>query len=86
MLVWATILFVLGVLAFLDAIFNYGEIFRRGNALMFMLISLGLLIGIRNLQKQMTGQPADTSYEREPSRKVTNKRPEVSREVPATDN
>ena len=47
MLAWCTILFLLGVLAFLDAIFNYGEIFRRANSLMFMLISLGVLIRLR---------------------------------------
>jgi len=47
MLIWCTILFLLGVLAFLDAIFNYGEIFRRVNSLMFMFISLGVLIRLR---------------------------------------
>ncbi len=47
MLIWCTVLFILGVLAFLDAIFNYGEIFRRVNSLMFMLISLGVLIRLR---------------------------------------
>lgn len=47
MLIWCTILFLLGVLAFLDAIFHYGEIFRRVNSLMFMLISLGVLIRLR---------------------------------------
>ena len=47
MLIWCTILFLLGVLAFLDSIFNYGEIFRRINSLMFMLISLGVLIRLR---------------------------------------
>jgi len=47
MIVWCSILFLLGTLAFLDAIFNYGEIFRRVNSLMFMLISLGVLIRIR---------------------------------------
>ncbi len=47
MIAWVTILFLLGVLAFLDAIFNYGEVFRRCNSLMFMLISLGVLIRLR---------------------------------------
>jgi membrane protein DedA with SNARE-associated domain len=47
MLTWVTILFLLGVLAFFDAIFNYGEVFRRCNSLMFMLISLGVLIRLR---------------------------------------
>jgi hypothetical protein len=47
MLFWSTALFILGVLAFLDAIFNYGEIFRQVNSFMFMLISLGVLIRLR---------------------------------------
>jgi hypothetical protein len=47
MLAWCSVLFLLGVLAFLDAIFNYGEIFRKVNSLMFMLISLGVLIRLR---------------------------------------
>jgi hypothetical protein len=44
MLAWCTILFVLGILAFLDTIYNYGEIFRRVNSVVFMLVSLGLLV------------------------------------------
>jgi len=52
MLIWATMLFLLGVSSFLDSFFNYGEIFRRVNSVMFMLIALGLLIGIRNSRKQ----------------------------------
>lgn len=44
MLAWCAILFGLGVLAFLDTIFNYGEIFRRVNSMVFMLVSLGLLV------------------------------------------
>ena len=44
MLTWCTILFVLGILSFLDTIFNYGDIFRKVNSVVFMLISLGLLI------------------------------------------
>jgi cytochrome c oxidase subunit IV len=44
MLVWCAILFLLGILAFLDTIFNYGEIFRRVNSVVFMLVSLGLLV------------------------------------------
>lgn len=51
MLVWCAILFGLGVLAFLDTIFNYGEIFRRVNSVVFMLLSLGLLIRTRLLTK-----------------------------------
>jgi hypothetical protein len=37
-------LFLLGIAAFLDSIFNYGDIFRQINSVLFMLISLGLLI------------------------------------------
>lgn len=47
MIFWSSLLFILGVLAFLDSIFNYGEIFRQVNTFMFMLISLGVLIRIR---------------------------------------
>ena len=44
MLGWCAILFTLGILAFLDSIFNYGEIFRQVNSVLFMLTSLGLLV------------------------------------------
>jgi hypothetical protein len=44
MLVWCAVLFVLGVMAFVDSVFNMGQIFRQVNSLMFMLISLALLI------------------------------------------
>lgn len=44
MLVWSAILFLLGVAAFLDALFNYGEIFRKVNSVLFLLISLALLV------------------------------------------
>jgi len=44
MLVWCGILFSLGILAFMDSIFNYGEIFRQVNSVFFMLVSLGLLV------------------------------------------
>jgi hypothetical protein len=33
----------LGIAAFLDSIYNYGEIFRRANSIMFMLVALGLI-------------------------------------------
>ena len=42
MLVWSAILFGLGVVAFLDSIFNMGEIFRQVNSVLFMLISIAL--------------------------------------------
>ncbi len=44
MFVWCSVLFVLGIFAFADSIFNMGEIFRQVNSVMFMLISLALLI------------------------------------------
>jgi hypothetical protein len=43
MFTWCTILFALGVLAFIDSIYNMGDIFRQVNSVLFMLISLGLL-------------------------------------------
>lgn len=33
---------MLGVIAFLDSIFNMGEIFRQVNSVLFMLISIAL--------------------------------------------
>lgn len=44
MFIWCAILFVLGIAAFVDSIFNMGEIFRTANSVLFLLISLGLLI------------------------------------------
>ena len=44
MLIWCAILFGLGILAFMDSLFNYGEIFRQVNSVLFMLVSLGLLV------------------------------------------
>ena len=44
MLIWCAILFLLGISAFLDSIFNYGEIFRQINSVFFMLVSLALLV------------------------------------------
>ena len=44
MLIWCGILFGLGILAFMDSLFNYGEIFRQVNSVLFMLTSLGLLV------------------------------------------
>ncbi len=44
MLAWCLVLFVLGVLAFLDFVFSMGELFRGLNSLMFLLVALGILI------------------------------------------
>ncbi len=44
MLVWCAVLFLLGIIAFMDSLFTFGEIFRRINSVFFMLVSLGLLV------------------------------------------
>ena len=44
MLIWCSVLLFLGIAAFLDSIFTFGEIFRRVNSVLFMLVSLGLLV------------------------------------------
>lgn len=52
MFVWCGVLFLLGIMAFLDSLFNMGEIFRRVNSVLFMLISLALLIRTTTKMKQ----------------------------------
>lgn len=61
MLTWCAVLFVLGVLAFLDAIFSppYGDIFRKVNSLLFMLISLGMLIRLRVERSKYKAKSSD---------------------------
>lgn len=54
MLFWCAVLFILGVAAFMDSMFNYGEIFRRVNSVLFLLISLALLV--RTTTKMKLGQ------------------------------
>ncbi len=44
MFIWCSILFILGISAFLDGLFNYGQMFRSVNSVLFMLISLAVLI------------------------------------------
>ena len=44
MLIWCAILFILGVAAFLDSMFNYGDIFRKVNSVLFLLMSLAILV------------------------------------------
>ncbi len=51
MFIWSLVLFGLGILAVLDSQFNYGYIFRSANSLVFMLLSLGVLIRTKMLQK-----------------------------------
>lgn len=66
MLSWCIILFGLGILAFLDTIFNYGEIFRRVNSVMFMLVSLGVLIRVYHMTKlPLKGKPKKPDTEME---------------------
>jgi len=57
MLVWCAVLFFLGIIAFLDSLFTFGEIFRRINSVFFMLVSLGLLVrtSTKMKMKQMEG-------------------------------
>ena len=52
MLMWSGLLFFLGVLAFVDSVFNMGEIFRRVNSVMFLLISLALLVRTATKMKE----------------------------------
>lgn len=44
MFIWCGILFGIGIMAFLDSMFNYGDIFRQVNSVLFLLVSLGLLV------------------------------------------
>jgi cell division protein FtsB len=44
MLFWCALLFFLGVMAFVDSVFNMGEIFRQVNSVLFLLVSMALLI------------------------------------------
>jgi hypothetical protein len=54
MFVWCTLLFGLGILAFMDSLLNYGEIFRMINSVIFMLVALGLLVRTSMKMKQRT--------------------------------
>lgn len=54
MLTWCGLLFALGIAAFLDSIYNYGNIFRQINAVLFMLTSLGLLVRTTTKMKLRT--------------------------------
>jgi hypothetical protein len=51
MLIWSLVLFGLGVLAVLDSQFNYGYVFRSATSMVFMLLSLGVLLRTRMLEK-----------------------------------
>jgi sensor histidine kinase YesM len=54
MLTWCALLFILGVAAFMDSIYNYGNIFRQINSVLFMLTSLGLLVRTTTKMKLRT--------------------------------
>jgi hypothetical protein len=54
MLLWCALLFSLGILAFMDSLLNYGEIFRMINSVIFMLVALGLLVRTSMKMKQRT--------------------------------
>jgi hypothetical protein len=54
MFIWCSVLFGLGIMAFLDSLFNMGEIFRQVNSVLFMLISVGLLIRTTTKEKAKT--------------------------------
>jgi hypothetical protein len=58
MITWCVVLLFLGITAFLDSIFTFGEIFRKINSVLFMLVSLGLLVRtstkIRLAQREAT--------------------------------
>ncbi len=52
MFVWCGLLFFLGILAFIDSVFNMGQIFRQVNSVMFMLTSLALLVRTTTKMKE----------------------------------
>jgi hypothetical protein len=54
MFVWCALLFGLGILAFMDSLLNYGDIFRMINSVIFMLVALGLLVRTSMKMKQRT--------------------------------
>jgi hypothetical protein len=77
MLTWCAILFVLGILAFLDAMIAppYGDIFRKVNSLLFMLISLGMLIRLRMERSQRKAKNSDQKIEKAEKRETPVPRP-----------
>ncbi len=59
MFYWCVTLFVMGILAILDMVYSYGEIFRWVNSVLFLLASLGLLVRTRMMIK--TGKIVNAS-------------------------
>ena len=52
MLLWIFVLFLLGTIAFVDSVYNFGEIFRQINSVMFLLVSMGLLVRTTTLKRR----------------------------------
>lgn len=52
MILWISILFLLGAVAFVDSVYNFGEIFRQINSVMFLLVSMGLLVRTTTLKRR----------------------------------
>ena len=52
MFIWVFILFCLGLVAFIDSVYNFGEIFRQINSVMFLLVSMGLLVRTTTLKRR----------------------------------
>ena len=52
MLVWVGVLFGLGVAAFVDSLYNFGDIFRQINSVIYLLVSVGLLVRTTTLKKR----------------------------------
>ncbi len=52
MVVWGLVLFGLAILALLDSLYNYGQLFKSISPALFMLTSLGLLLRANRLSKQ----------------------------------
>lgn len=69
MVVWCLILFALGVGALLDSVFNYGNIYRQVNSVLFMLVALGLIVRC-SLLSRMKLRETMTSRVREMEREL----------------
>ena len=54
MIGWWCTLFTLGILAFLDSFYDFGQVFRQMNSSIFLLVSLGLLFRITHKIRQRT--------------------------------
>ena len=52
MIIWIFVLFLLGAIAFIDSVYNFGEIFRQINSVMFLLVSMGLLVRTTTLKRR----------------------------------